>query len=133
MMNKRPVLIIFLAAAVALATVSVAAIWLKQKDEMSTIKVVVATRDLQIGTRLQPSMLETVSWPISAPIKSPLNSTEQAYDRVINMPILRGEPILETKLAAMGQKGGLSSVLKEGKRAVTVKVNCRCGWICIAR
>ncbi len=105
MMNKRPVLIIFLAAAVALATVSVAAIWLKQKDEMSTIKVVVATRDLQIGTRLQPSMLETVSWPISAPIKSPLNSTEQAYDRVINMPILRGEPILETKLAAMGQKG----------------------------
>ena len=123
MMNKRPVLIIFLAAAVALATVSVAAIWLKQKDEMSTIKVVVATRDLQIGTRLQPSMLETVSWPISAPIKSPLNSTEQAYDRVINIPILRGEPILETKLAAMGQKGGLSSVLKEGKRAVTVKVN----------
>jgi pilus assembly protein CpaB len=123
MMNKRPVLIIAVAAAVSLATVSMAAIWLKQRDEGSTIKVVVATRDLQIGTRLQASMLETVSWPASAPIQSPLKSTEQAYDRVINMPILRGEPILDTKLAALGQQGGLSSVLKDGKRAVTVKVN----------
>ncbi len=123
MMNKRPVLIIAVAAVVSLATVSMAAIWLKQKDAVNTIKVVVATRDLQIGTRLQPSMLETVSWPTSAPIQSPLRSTEQAYDRVINMPILRGEPILDTKLAALGQQGGLSSVLKEGKRAVTVKVN----------
>ncbi len=122
-MNKRPVLMIAVAAAVSLATVSMAAIWLKQKDDAGTIKVVVATRDLQMGTRLQPAMLETVSWPVSAPIQSPLNSTEQAYDRVINMPILRGEPILVSKLAALGQQGGLSSVLKEGKRAVTVKVN----------
>ena len=123
MMNKRPVLMMAVAAAVALVSVSVAAVWLQKKDENSTIKVVVATRDLQIGTRLQPSMLETVSWPVSAPIKSPLNSTEKAYDRVINMPVLKGEPILETKLAALGQQGGLSSVLKDGKRAVTVKVN----------
>ena len=123
MMNKRPVLIMAVAAAVSLATVSMAAIWLKKKDEISTIQVVVATRDLQIGTRLQPAMLETVSWPISAPIQSPLRSTEQAYDRVINIPILRGEPILSSKLAALGQQGGLSSVLKDGKRAVTVKVN----------
>ena len=123
MMNKRPVLMMAVAAAVALVSVSVAAVWLQKKDENSTIKVVVATRDLQIGTRLQPSMLETVSWPVSAPIKSPLNSTDKAYDRVINMPVLKGEPILETKLAALGQQGGLSSVLKDGKRAVTVKVN----------
>ena len=122
-MNKRPVLMMAVAAAVALVSVSVAAVWLQKKDEKSTIKVVVATRDLQIGTRLQPSMLETVSWPVSAPIKSPLNSTDKAYDRVINMPVLKGEPILETKLAALGQQGGLSSVLKDGKRAVTVKVN----------
>lgn len=122
-MNKRPVLMMAAAMSAALATVSVAAIWLKQKDDNNTIKVVVATRDLPIGTRLQPAMLETVSWPIAAPIKSPLQKTEQAYDRVINMPILKGEPIQETKLAAVGQQGGLSSVLKDGKRAVTVKVN----------
>lgn len=123
MRSVRPVILIVLAATIALATVSVAAIWLKKRDEISTIKVVVATRDLQIGTRLQPSMVETVIWPSAAPIKSPLTSPEQALDRVVNMPVLRGEPILETKLAAVGQQGGLSSVLKDGKRAVTVKVN----------
>lgn len=123
MLKKRPVWILAVASAVALVSVFVAAIWLKKKDEINTIKVVVATRDLPIGTRLQPAMLETVSWPISASIPSPLKSTDQAYDRVINIPIQRGEPILETKLAATGQQGGLSSVLKEGKRAVTVKVN----------
>ena len=122
-MNKRPILMMAAAMTAALATVSVAASWLKQKDDNNTIKVVVATRDLQIGTRLQPAMLETVSWPMAAPIHSPLHKTEQAFDRVVNMPILRGEPIQETKLAAVGQQGGLSSVLKDGKRAVTVKVN----------
>ena len=122
-MNIRPILIIASAAAASLVTVSMAAIWLKQKNDADTVQVVVATRDLPLGTRLLPAMLETVSWPVSAPIQSPLHSTEQAYDRVINMPILRGEPILASKLAAIGQQGGLSSVLKEGKRAVTVKVN----------
>lgn len=122
-MNIRPILIIAAAAAASLVTVSMAAIWLKQKNDADTVQVVVATRDLPLGTRLLPAMLETVSWPVSAPIQSPLHSTEQAYDRVINMPILRGEPILASKLTAIGQQGGLSSVLKEGKRAVTVKVN----------
>jgi pilus assembly protein CpaB len=36
---------------------------------------------------------------------------------------LRGEPLLQSKLAAVGEKGGLSSVLEPGQRAVTVKVN----------
>jgi pilus assembly protein CpaB len=123
MMNKRPVLIMAVAAAVSLATVSMAAIWLKQKDQVSTIEVVVAARDLPTGTRLQPSMVETVRWPASVPIQSPLQASQQAYERVINTPVLRGEPILDSKLAAPGQQGGLSSVLKDGKRAVTVKVN----------
>jgi pilus assembly protein CpaB len=123
MMNKRPILILAVAAAVSLTTVSMAAIWLKQRDDSNTIPVVVAKQDLQVGTRLQPSMVETVRWPLSAPIQSPLKSSDQAYDRVINRPILRGEPILGSKLAAPGQQGGLSSVLKDGKRAVTVKVN----------
>ena len=123
MRTVRPVLMIVLASAIALSAVAIAASWLQKKENLSTIKVVVASRDLQVGTRLQPSMLETVNWPSALPIQSPLNQPAQAYDRVINMPVLRGEPILQSKLAALGEKGGLSSVLKDGKRAVTVKVN----------
>jgi pilus assembly protein CpaB len=37
--------------------------------------------------------------------------------------VLRGEPILDGKLAPPGTKGGLSAVIAEGKRAMTVRVN----------
>jgi pilus assembly protein CpaB len=42
---------------------------------------------------------------------------------VARTALQRGEPILEKKLAPVGTKGGLSSVISEGKRAVTVRVN----------
>ena len=35
----------------------------------------------------------------------------------------RGEPLIEAKLAPVGTKGGLSAVVAEGKRAMTVRVN----------
>jgi pilus assembly protein CpaB len=41
----------------------------------------------------------------------------------VRSALQRGEPILESRLAPVGTKGGLSSVISEGKRAVTVKVN----------
>jgi pilus assembly protein CpaB len=35
----------------------------------------------------------------------------------------QGEPVLESKLAPVGTQGGLSAVISEGKRAITVRVN----------
>jgi pilus assembly protein CpaB len=87
------------------------------------VQVVVAKRDLPMGTRLQEDMLETIRWPKAAPIDAPLTALDQATERVINMQILRGEPLLKSKLAAAGEIGGLSSVLHGGQRAITVKVN----------
>jgi pilus assembly protein CpaB len=68
-------------------------------------------------------MLQTLAWPKAAGIQDPLTTLDQAVGRVIHMPVLRGEPLLQSKLAAEGEKGGLSSVLAPGQRAVTVKVN----------
>lgn len=106
-----------------LLSVTLAARWLHGQEIAGTIDVVVAKRDLPMGTRLQPDMLTTIRWPASAPIDSPVSHLDQAYDRVISMQMLKGEPLLKNKLAAMGEIGGLSSVLQEGQRAVTVKVN----------
>ena len=123
MRNIRPIAMIALSALLGLVAVALAANWLKNQEASDTLQVVVATRDLPMGTRLQADMLETVRWPKSAPIASPLTAIEQANERVINVQILRGEPLLKNKLAAVGEIGGLSSVLREGLRAVTVKVN----------
>lgn len=123
MRNARPFALLAISALLGLAAVALAASWLQGQQAEDTLQVVVAQRDLQMGTRLQPDMLEIVKWPRAAPIDSPLSTLEQAYDRVINTQVLRGEPLLQGKLAAQGEIGGLSSVLREGQRAVTVKVN----------
>lgn len=123
MRNIRPVGVLLLALALGLTAAAYAASWIKQQGATATLQVIVAKRDLQMGTRLLPEMLETIQWPKAAAIRDPLTALDHAVDRVIRMPILRGEPLLMSKLAPMGDKGGLSSALSEGQRAVTVKVN----------
>ena len=112
-----------LAIGMGMAAVAMAAVWLNSRESLLTTHVVVAKEDVQIGTRLQPGMLQVVDWPSASPLKNPLTSIEQATDRVVNMPLVKGEPISMSKLAAKGETGGLSAVLREGRRAVTVKVN----------
>lgn len=112
-----------LAIGMGMAAVAMAAAWLNSRESLLTTHVVVAKEDVQIGTRLQPGMLQVVDWPSASPLKNPLTSVEQATDRVVNMPLVKGEPISMAKLAANGETGGLSAVLREGRRAVTVKVN----------
>lgn len=123
MRKIRPFGVLMLALFLGFAAAAFAASWLKQQGAASTMQVVVAKRDVQMGTRLQPDMLETQAWPRSATLQGPLTQLNQAVDRVVLMPLLRGEPLLLSKLAPAGEKGGLSSVLQEGQRAVTVKVN----------
>jgi pilus assembly protein CpaB len=114
---------LLLAVALGLAAAAYAATWLQQQGSANTFQVIVAERDLTMGTRLQPDMLQTLDWPKAAAIQGPLTTLDQAVGRVIRTPVLRGEPLLQSKLAPVGEKGGLSSVLAPGQRAVTVKVN----------
>ncbi len=123
MRNIRPAVMLVLAIGMGMAAVAMAAVWLNSRESLLTTHVVVAKEDVQIGTRLQPGMLQVIDWPSASPLKNPLTSIDQAADRVVNMPLVKGEPISMSKLAAKGETGGLSAVLREGRRAVTVKVN----------
>lgn len=123
MRNIRPWGALLLALVLGLTAAAYAANWLQRQSASNTLQVIVAQRDLQMGTRLQPDMLQTLAWPKAAAIQEPLTTLDQAVGRVIHMPVLRGEPLLQSKLAPVGEKGGLSSVLAPGQRAVTVKVN----------
>jgi pilus assembly protein CpaB len=123
MKNIRPMGVLLLALVLGLAAAAYAARWLQQQSASNTLQVIVAKRDLPMGTRLQPDMLQTMAWPKAAAIQDPLTTLDHAVGRVIHMPVQRGEPLLQSKLAAVGEKGGLSSVLAPGQRAVTVKVN----------
>lgn len=123
MKNTRALIMIGVSVLIGLGAVFAAAQWVAQQTSMATTKVVVAAKDLDVGTRLTPGMLQVVDWPISSAVKGAFADAATVDTRVINTNILRGEPVLETKLAPLGSKGGLSAVIGEGKRAMTVKVN----------
>jgi pilus assembly protein CpaB len=110
-------------ALMGLVAMFIAAKWLTQRASLATNQVVVAAKDVQLGTALTPDMLKTVEWPSSALPDGAITDLKVLETRVVRTAVQRGEPILEKKLAPLGTKGGLSSVISEGKRAVTVRVN----------
>lgn len=123
MRTLRPLVMLLLSLGIGLTAMTVAAQWLRERGEQQTQPVLVVTRDLGAGTRLDASMLETVRWPTDAPLPPALAEVAKAEGRVLNSALLRGEPVLQAKLASEGAPDGLSAVLQEGQRAVTVKVN----------
>lgn len=123
MRNPKAVVILLLAVVIGLGATLLAAGWISQQGQVASTKVVVATVDVQLGSRLNSQMLKTVDWPAGSIPHGAINKVELLEDRVVKTSVLRGEPILEAKLAPVGTKGGLSAVIPEGKRAMTVRVN----------
>ena len=123
MSKYRALIALLISTALGLVVVGILSQWMKRQMSVEMVDVMVAARDIPMGTRLQPTMLKTVRWPRSAIFKDPLSSLEESQDRVVNITVLQDEPILKSKLAPAGERGGLSAQLKDGKRAVTVKVN----------
>jgi pilus assembly protein CpaB len=105
-----------------IAAVVLAARWVSQQTG-GTVKVVVASRDINLGTVLDPTLVHEVAWPAGNLPKGAVDDIGKLTGRVIKTAMSTGELVLESKLAPEGTKGGLSAVIGEGKRAITVKVN----------
>lgn len=123
MKNSRAMLMIGFSLLIGLVAVVLAARWISQQASLATTQVVVASRDIDLGSVLNPSMLQVTTWPSGSIPNGSVADLQSLDGRVIKTSILRGEPILDAKLAPVGTKGGLSAVINEGKRAITVKVN----------
>lgn len=91
--------------------------------EKPTARVLVATADIAPGTALTSTVVKTVSWPQELVPPGAPASFEAVKDRVLIIPVSKGEPILLSKLAPEGTAAGLSGLLGDGKRAMTVRVD----------
>lgn len=123
MRNVRTLLMLLVAALAGLAAVVLASRWMVQQSADSTVKVVVATADINLGQRLAPEFARLVDWPRESLPPGAMTDLKSIDGRVTKASVMRGEPILEAKLTPAGTKGGLSAVIAEGKRAITVRVN----------
>jgi pilus assembly protein CpaB len=106
-----------------LVAVVLASQWINRQSQAAATKVVVLGVDIQLGSRLSSEMVKIVDWPSSSVPPGTFDDAKNIEGRVVKTSLQRGEAILESKLAPVGTKGGLSAVVTEGKRAMTVRVN----------
>ncbi len=123
MKGTRAILVLFLALASGLAAMVLGAQWMTSRVNETGTVVMVAGRDIALGTPIEPGMIEEVTWSSETLPTGAFTNRQQLDGRVTKTALLRGEPILEGRLAPVGTKGGLSSVIADGKRAITVRVN----------
>lgn len=123
MKSSRALIMIVISIVLALAAVVFAARWISRQANMATTKVAVAAVDISVGARVSPEMVRFADWPSGSKPKGSFAEIKDLQERVTRSHILAGEPVLEARLAPVGAKGGLSAVVAEGKRAMTVRVN----------
>lgn len=123
MKNTRAVAVLAISVVLGLSVTAIAVNWVAQKGSVSSNKIAVAMTNIELGSRLTPQMLTTVDWPKSSMPDGAFGELKELEGRVVKSSILRGEAILAAKLAPVGTQGGLSAVITDGKRAMTVRVN----------
>ncbi|RZI42428.1 Flp pilus assembly protein CpaB [Herbaspirillum sp. HC18] len=120
---SRTVLRIGISCTAAVAAVAIASQWVNGQSNLKTSKIVVAANDIDLGTRLTPELIRLADWPADSVPAGTFSDIKQLDARVTRAALQRGEPVLGTKLALPGASGGLSAVVADGKRAMTVRVN----------
>lgn len=112
-----------IAVMAGLLAVVLASRWLNQQSTAGISKVAVAAADISLGQRLTPELIQLVDWPSGSTPHGAFTDISKLDGRVLKTSVLRGEPVLEAKLSPQGTQGGLSAVIGDGKRAITVRVN----------
>jgi pilus assembly protein CpaB len=96
---------------------------LAQAKSIPTVSVVVTSRAIPLGTRLQAGDLRVVNWPAAHPVQGMFTRIEDCVNRAAITSLVENEPLLEGKLAPKEGGAGLSATIPNGMRAVSVSVN----------
>jgi pilus assembly protein CpaB len=87
-----------------------------------TVEVVVAARDLTVGTLVHDADFKMAGWAGPLP-KGAMLKRDVLLNRGVIAPIYEGEAVTENRLSPKGAGGGLAGTIPPGMRACAVKVN----------
>jgi pilus assembly protein CpaB len=85
-------------------------------------QVIVPVADVKLGSVLHDADLTTTEMVGSLP-KGVILRREDAVGRGVTADLYQGEPIVESRLAAVGSGGGLAATIPQGMRACAIKVD----------
>jgi pilus assembly protein CpaB len=95
------------------------------------IRILVAKRDLHVGTIITAEDTEWRAWPedsVSEAYFITKKGTKKDTDgQVVRIPLSNGEPVTRSSLVKQGERGFLAAILSPGMRAVTVKLSPTAG------
>ena len=137
-MRKSTIVMIAFAVMFGLLAVFVAQTWLNSaaeqrmksleanKKPVSTRTIVVAVKPLRFGNEVTREHLREVAWPeASLPAGSFAKADEilAGGKRVALAAVEPNEPMLASKMTGPGQRATLSAMIRDGLKAVTIRVN----------
>jgi pilus assembly protein CpaB len=141
-MRARTIVLLIVALVLAGGTTMTARIWLASqravKQEAAPLavptpskSVLIARSTIQRGQILRPDDLVWEPWPEGGIDKNYIllgsRTPETFAGWVARQPIAAGEPLIESKIIAPGNRGFLAAVLHPGMRAVSVPVTVTSG------
>jgi len=126
-MDKRGMFFLILAFALAVTTGGGIYLYLKGVDatrepvELNTVPVVVASKDLNFGTKLTSDHLRVARYPRESIPAGAFASIDSVLSKTSKVFLVEGEPVLQAKLSGVG--GGLSVRIPEAMRALSLDVD----------
>ncbi|NTV01981.1 MAG: Flp pilus assembly protein CpaB [Chlorobiaceae bacterium] len=115
---------VFAAIALTLGAMAafIAARWMND-GQPSGVRVVIVQQPIEAGKAISADQVKAIDWHGSAVPHDASSRPADVVGRIARVPMIPGEPVLPGKLAPVNSTGGLSSIIPEGKRAITVRVN----------
>ena len=138
-MRASTLVMIGFAVLFGLLAVFIAQAWLNSQAEMrmksleankptpaATKTIVVAAKPLRYGMELNAASLREIPWSEESVPRGAFTSIAEFLKggkRVVLAPIEANEPVLALKVTGAGQRATLSSLVEDGMKAVTIRVN----------
>ena len=128
-MNRQYRTIIVMAVAVATAALASFGVYTAlqrmpvRQVEVGTVNVVVAAEPLEVGTQLRREQLKVIGWPVKNQVPGAYADPNDVIDRGVIETINVNEPVTSRKVASKELGAGLSPVIPQGMRALSIRVN----------
>lgn len=122
-MSKRTILVVALSLVFGLSAAVGAARLTRGGGpaHVDTVGVVVVTGDIPRFAVLGAANLEVKQYPKALVPPGAATSIEEAVGRVTDTPLVKDEPLLESKLTPKGSGRGMAAGIPPGMRAVTLR------------
>lgn len=93
------------------------------QDKVPLTKVVIAGKDLDMGSLLNEENLVLADWPKASAPQGAFQNLDEVVGRVTVLKMVAGTPLVAAELAAPGSGVGLVAAIDPGKRAMAIRVD----------